>query len=873
MQATISLNIYTNNHSQLLGTIELTDHGEFPLALTWSTGDFTDITKRSGSYSKTFKVPASKLNSRVLAYIYQVGVNFYNLNATCQAEVLYNGIPFFRGKLKINSVSQDSHPTEYDLELIGENLEWVAYMKDHTIRDIDYGNRSATYFADELSELANYNPLTVAATTKSHPLSEAYAIASWSNFPDKFDFVYGLKSYGAWKAGNKVTMDDMRPDVSIAHIVTEAFSKAGYQLSSTFCSSAFFKKLVLAFTGEAFTKAANANNDMLFKSLLCPAVEFKNLARNASTGSVVLPIPDCPGSFDTGNNYAANIYTVPANSVQQFRAAGRILMNNWHENLKYLGVGIGKLTANGIDPIKEEIVGFDNNGETKTVTIDTGFINCLAGEQIVVYTTVETDTWSFVNITNKSPRFQILELEFYNEVTGEIIEGVTYEVSQVLPDVKLIDVLAGVMNMFNLYFKTDAINKVVYCEPRDQFLKPLDTAVDWTQKFDVSKAAAIAYLDDYKRKLTFKYKLDTKDAFLNHLTETTKKHQGSLAHTLPEKFDPGEQALGVKNFAYSLTFQDQTITYPANPTNAGPEMPRLWKDLAPYPEVSYDFAPRILYYEGIVSKSLPNKAGTVAPVSWTFGKAPSFRIKYPSLIAAPLSFGTLGGLVNNFYRKTLAQIEDGRQVVAYFKLDLTDILNLDLQKPIYVNHPTLKGYYYITTVADYRPANVQPVKVTLLPVLTAEGADIDLSNQADYAGTWQLAPTIGRGSGSAALYGNATLGQWMETPATVLHNGTGNWAPTGTGSIAMGQGVIANARNQTVLGAYNVVSPTDIVQVGAGASPTERYRALTFTQDGNFLVQGGYLYTTDGREIMFASQRNQAGQPKRFDKLHLKGNN
>nr|MBI1231424.1 hypothetical protein [Cytophagales bacterium] len=871
MQANISINIFTNDFSEQLGAIELADHGEFPLALTWSTGDFTDITKRSGSFSKTFKVSASQLNSRILAYIYEVGVNFYKLHATCQAEVLYNNIPFFKGKLKVNGVSQDNQPTEFDLELIGENLEWVDYLKNHSIRDIDYGNKEVIYYNDDLSELANYNPQVAAATTKSHPLTEGYAIASWNNFPDKFDYVYGLKSYGAWKAGNIVTVDDLRPDVSIAHILIEGFRKAGYRFDSVFCSSNFFKGLVLAFTGKAFSKAANANDSMLFKSIMCPAKEFKNFSHKSSTGYVIRPINDCAGSFDNGNNYAVDRYTVPGNSVQRFQVAGKVVMNNWYENLKYLGIGIARLTANGIVPIKEVPFEFDGNGITLPINIDTDFIHFSQGEEICVYTIVETHNWSTPNISNKSPRFKITELEFFNEVTGDIIEGVTYEVSQVLPEIKLIDVLTAVMNMFNLYFKTDSINKVVYCEPRDEFLKPLNMALDWTQKFDLSKPAEIEYLDDYKRSLTFKYKLDTKDAFLKHQAEITKKQQGSLAHTLPDKFNPGTQDLGVKNFAYTLTFQDQEIIHSSNPTNAGPEMPRLWKDLTPYPEVSHDFTPRILFYEGAVRKSLPNKAGVMASVSWNFGHSHPYRNKYPSLVAAPLNFGTAGGLVNSYYKNTLAQIEDSRQVVAYFKLNLTDILNLDLQRPIYINHTTLKGYYYITTLSDYRPAKDVPVKVTLLPVLASGGIDIDLNNQVDYSSSARLAPSFGPGSGNAALHGNVNLGEILQTPSTVLHNGTGNWAPSGSASIAIGQGVVANARNQTVLGAYNVISPTDIIQMGGGSSAQDRYRALTFTQDGNFLVQGGYLYTSDGREIMFASQRNEQGQPKRFDKLHLKG--
>jgi hypothetical protein len=874
MNPQISLNIYSEDFTQPLGTLELTDHADFPLALTWSTGDFTDITKRSGSFSKTFKVPASKLNNRLLEYIYQIGINFYQKHASCRAEVLYNGIPFFSGKLKINNVSQHNRPAEYDLELIGDNLDWIEYMKDHTIRDIDYGNRTATYYYDELSEGFGYNPLQVAATIKLHPYTEAYALASWANFPDKFDFVYGLKSYGAWKSGNKVVMEDLRPDVSIAHIFREAFSKAGYALESDFCESGFFKKLVLAFTGDGFTKAANANDAMLFKSVLCQPKVFANLPKNSTIGPSLLPLSDCAGFFDNGNNYNTQVYTVPSSSMQQFVIAASIKITNWHQNLKYLGIGVGRLVGGNLVSIAEEAVAFTNNGQTVNVTVDTQFLPFAQGEQICVYTIVKTHNWglSNFNLQNKSPRFEIQQLEFYNAITGDIVEGATYEVSQVLPDVKLIDVLTGIMNMFNLYFRTDTVTKKVYCEPRDQFLKPLSEAHDWTAKFDLSREAGIQYIDDYKRDVTFQYKLDTKDAFLKERAETTKKQPGSLAHKLPIKYNPGNQELGTKNFAYTLTFQDWNIFNPFNQSNAAPEIPRLWKDLAPYPDVNYDFAPRVLYYEGYKAKTLPNRLGQPKTSAWLFGRNPSFRLKYPVLSSDVLAYGGVQGLVNNYYKNTIAQIEDGRQVIAYFKLDLTDVLQLNLQRPIYINHPTIRGYYYITTIADYRPALGLPVKVTLLPVLATNPVELDLTSQAEYTSVSQMAPTLGRGIGRASQYGNEHLGSLTDTPSAVLHNGTGNWAPAGTASVALGQGAVATARNQTVLGAYNVVSPDDIIQVGGGTSNTDRYRAFTFTQDGNFLVQGGYLYTTDGREIMFASQRNEQGLVKRFDKLHLKGN-
>ena len=77
--------VYVSNEidwdASLLGTLDVTSHSEFPLAITFSIADIKDIDARKGSFSKTFKIPATKNNN----LIYK---NIYLANAFNQSNVL-----------------------------------------------------------------------------------------------------------------------------------------------------------------------------------------------------------------------------------------------------------------------------------------------------------------------------------------------------------------------------------------------------------------------------------------------------------------------------------------------------------------------------------------------------------------------------------------------------------------------------------------------------------------------------------------------------------------------------------------------------------------------------------------------------------------
>lgn len=841
---------------QVLGELDVANHATFPLALNWAVADMKDITRRTGSYSKTFKVPATKNNNRLLQYIYKSHIAFEGAIYGNMATVVVGGLPVFEGKIRVKSLSQTDNPESYELELAGDNLDWVYLLKDKSIRDIELGNQAVSFTRTDGATV------NVTATSHSHNFNRDMIEASWHHFPDEFDYVYGLKNYGAWRNREYAVVEEMRPDVSIRKLLLQSLQNAGYRVVSNFWDSAYARKLVLAFTGDNFRLPTGSNDDMLFEATNSAPMPFGGHPGGyTGTGNVYLDTA-VSGSFDA----ATYRYVVPRRCKMRFTANIELEVNSKWENLINLTFYIGVATGpNSWDePVTETIHLYGN--KSYSVSLDSGWLLLDAGEEVVLRYRFETDRYL---LSSKAPAFEFQQMTLSNEVETEIREGETFNLGSTLPDVSQLDLLSALANLFNLYFKTDVANKVIYCEPKEQFFKPTDEALDWSEKLNLDHELTTEYIDSYKRNLIFQYKNDSSDGYDQAWRKENGELAGSLEYTLPERYPQGNNKLDNKLFAYTHLFTDDILRPPGF---AAPKMPRLWSKNEATPEASHDFEPRVLIYEGVGIHYITGEYGQPIPMAWNWLSKATPTVNLPKLGNTTLGYDGADGLVATYYQKDIAQLTDGRMVHIWFYLKPTDILMLDLRKPVWIDHPSYQGYYYINKIVDYQPLLDIATKVELIPLDITTDIEIDFDDQVDVRQPRQ-GTGLGIGTGNASYTGAGKTGSYPNHPSVVLNNGTANWAPEGSGAVVMGNGLVAKGKGQHLWGNWNVPSETDLFQLGAGTGENDRYRGLSFTADGNFLVQGGYLYTSHGQEVLFASARNSQNDITRLDKLHLKGGN
>ena len=56
--------------NSVLGVLDIGKDSDFPFTLTKKIASLSNISKRGGSYSKTFKIPATKANNQLLHNLY-----------------------------------------------------------------------------------------------------------------------------------------------------------------------------------------------------------------------------------------------------------------------------------------------------------------------------------------------------------------------------------------------------------------------------------------------------------------------------------------------------------------------------------------------------------------------------------------------------------------------------------------------------------------------------------------------------------------------------------------------------------------------------------------------------------------------------------
>ena len=338
--------------------------------------------------------------------------------------------------------------------------------------------------------------------------------------------------------------------------------------------------------------------------------------------------------------------------------------------------------------------------------------------------------------------------------------GQIYDLSQVMnKQYKQLDFIKGVSHAFNLTLTTNEVTKTINIEPFNDFYKTYGFAIDWTHKLDRSKEIKDSWIkSDLKRKVIFKYKSDTKD---EKVAARGNKHFDKIHDEYPywtelsDAFERGESVFENPFFAGTYNAQDSDIggslsSQPAfsgclwqNPdetsnssradTPKGNEfLPRLlyWKKYSPASAIDTRMQAIVQTWSGITEKIIPDASTATVEnniISNVFPQATS--INRHDVNSPVLSYGnvwindyndatgvfassTTGeGLFETYYRKMFAMMQSSPRVrTVYFDLGLTDIINLDFRKLVYIDGV----YWRINRVLDYQPNKNTTTKVELL---------------------------------------------------------------------------------------------------------------------------------------------------------------
>jgi hypothetical protein len=280
--------------------------------------------------------------------------------------------------------------------------------------------------------------------------------------------------------------------------------------------------------------------------------------------------------------------------------------------------------------------------------------------------------------------------------------------------IKQSDFIKGILTMFNLYVEVDKTNPtIINIIGRDDYY---DSGVikDWTEKLVKDQTQEVKFIPEItNKKLLLTYKPD-KDWANERYTQATNEIYGQVEYTFDNEF--------VKDVSRTELLFSPT---PVANTEFGAICP-IWNGQAPKTNI------RILYDGGeytcgqytIVNYRDPNgvtgsyvTASTFPLIThWDKPFNPTFDLNFlpPDYYYRTDAWGsnTNNNLFNSFWRRTINQINNGKILSAYFKLNSYDIQKLRLNDKIRIDN----SWWAINSVKDYDANSKKPTKVELISV-------------------------------------------------------------------------------------------------------------------------------------------------------------
>ena len=150
------------------------------ISLTQSIQDIRDISKIFTDFTRTFNVPASKINNKLFKHFYNFNIIGFDARKKRNATLLLNYKPFKEGKIKLEGVKlKNNEPETYEItfygntvtlkDVLGEdklsnlvNLEYFNFdYNDTNIKTYMANGKDVNFFNETISDAIIFPLITV----------------------------------------------------------------------------------------------------------------------------------------------------------------------------------------------------------------------------------------------------------------------------------------------------------------------------------------------------------------------------------------------------------------------------------------------------------------------------------------------------------------------------------------------------------------------------------------------------------------------------------------------------------------------------------------------------------------------------------------
>lgn len=703
-----------DNSNNVLGDLDLANFKDFPLALTKGIVNLDNLKARTGTFSKTFKVPNTKNNSKLLSNIDNINSkkDYRDALGRKPCVIMVDNSQNDAGFLQVSKAINKDY---FELIFFGNNIDWVKSASELKLSDVTYNNNSQVY-----NELG---------------INTANAATS-----DTYDHAYPYISRGGNLSNNNTEVEDYTPVFYIRSLIERGLNHLGWNVNSTFLTDATIKRLVADFSLKFLLNQSEIDATVVRsqKTSAATLLNLSDIVRVDFNDDSTSPNSDVSSLYNTSTNE----YTPSITGSYDFTINIGIL----NSNTSLIGDFTVYIVANGTsstDIGTGQILWFDNqvvtnNGSSYSWNVSNLILN--SSDNISIYVRNISRDFQDISIINTIAGVGAFDTTYFNvQRRAKLLKGDSFTLNEVIPtNIKLLDVINDFTRMFNIYYWTDAKTKTIYLEPRDTFFKPITSAIDWTDKIDLSRNYEIDYINTYKRNIEFSYKSLDRDEWLKEWERLNKRTYASYTHKLPVRFAEGTTNIKLDLFSSSYAGTAEEVAPIINNAfdpEIVPTTIRIWNEYitqgTPTDRIT-EYNPKVYIFNNGSQISVGGTARQINKFNTPTTTIPYGIFETFNNVVADrnLSFTGADGLFATHYSNMMKNIEDGGRLVAYVKLDDVDINNLDFRKLIYISTPSeITGYYIIEKVQDYKPLSNGTTKVNLFKFEDLGNVAIDLTQK------------------------------------------------------------------------------------------------------------------------------------------------
>ena len=733
------------------GYLDVKEGTSFPL--NFSVGDIRDISKRTGSFSKTITLIGNNNNNTLLNHYYDVNIQAgtFNINTLTSCDVIQDGIPVMtNATLQLTNIRKSQVTGAYE-----QMVEYEVLIKED--RGTFFTDISNKYLSDlDFSDL-------------DHVVDASAVIASFNN-----TVADGYKYVMPFNIDNQYQLNWFKPGIYAQTYFDRIFATSGYSYTWDGLADANFDKLLIPYNGDQNivdwndykVEVENSGQTLTATQTQSPYWSAPQVGATMNVTTGWTEISDPAGIYNATNGQ----YTTPQwtnNAAGQFyeysaRITGTVSLipssNSTANYVNYyvkLGARIGPTGAgnfsvnctpiffDGTSPISTttQIGTFDNiltfQGAFNNVNqlgIDYGDIQLLTLGVSAVCADVDGNDipgpygnfsvgWQIVASPLvgpfTAPQIEVdvttLELTIRPSDNIPLNSGDVFMNTFVPEKIKQSDYIKSIFMMYNLYATSDPNNENnLILLHRDEYYDS-GKAVDWTNLLMKDKDQSIIFIPELSnKKLRLSYKADT-DSPNTVYTDVTREIYGQVEVTFENEY---VKEIDVKELIFSPT--------PVQQTEFGAFLPLL-NGAAPKTNIRILFDNgQLTAQEAFILSSYDNNLSTagVYPYLSHFGGADPFNPIFDINFAEcqyyyyQVAQNTNNNLYNKYWRRTVAQINGGKLLTAYFYLRETDIQYMELNDKIRIDN----SWWSINKIIDYNANDSVPTKVELISLET----EIDL---------------------------------------------------------------------------------------------------------------------------------------------------